>query len=106
MTKTDMVKLVKALKTLPYPVAHTVFLQPQTPPYLIYLDETFTVTAASSTSIVERTEVQLELYTKGSQTAEAEDTVEAFLGDFTTYEKSRSYIESEQLYITYYTFTL
>ena len=39
MTKFDKVKFVKALKTLPFPVAHTVFLEPQTAPYLIYLDE-------------------------------------------------------------------
>jgi len=35
MTKFDKVKFVKALKTLPFPVAHTVFLEPQTAPYLI-----------------------------------------------------------------------
>ena len=76
MTRFDKVKFVKALKTLPFPVAHTVFLEPQTAPYLIYTDDEF------------------------------EEITETFLDDFTTYEKSRSYISEEQLYITYYSFDL
>ena len=48
----------------------------------------------------------LELYTKAEQTDENEEVIENFLDDFTTYEKSRSFITEEQLYITYYTFEL
>lgn len=106
MTKFDKVKFVKALKTLPFPVAHTVFLEPQTAPYLIYTDDEFEMIAANSETILQKTVIVLELYTKGSQTDEFEEITEVFLNDFTTYEKSKSYIKEEQLYITYYTFEL
>ena len=106
MTKFDKVKFVKALKTLPFPVAHTVFLEPQTAPYLIYTDDEFETIAANSETILQKTVIVLELYTKGSQTDEFEEITEVFLNDFTTYEKSKSYIKEEQLYITYYTFEL
>jgi len=106
MTKFDKVKFVKALKTLPFPVAHTVFLEPQTAPYLIYTDDEFEMIAANSETILQKTVIVLELYTKGSQTDEFEEITEVFLDDFTTYEKSKSYIKEEQLYITYYTFEL
>lgn len=106
MTKTDTVKFVKALKTLPFPVAHTVFLEEQTAPYLIYTDEDCTLTAANSESVNEQTEIVLELYTAPGQTDSAEDTLEAFLNDITTYDKARSYISEEKLFVTYYTFNL
>lgn len=106
MTKFDKVKFVKALKTLPFLVAHTVFLEPQTAPYLIYTDDEFEMIAANSETILQKTVIVLELYTKGSQTDEFEEITEVFLNDFTTYEKSKSYIKEEQLYITYYTFEL
>ena len=106
MTKFDKVKFVKALKTLPFPVAHTMFLEPQTAPYLIYTDDEFEMIAANSETILQKTVIVLELYTKGSQTDEFEEITEVFLDDFTTYEKSKSYIKEEQLYITYYTFEL
>lgn len=106
MTKFDKVKFVKALKTLPFPVAHTVFLEPQTAPYLTYTDDEFELITADSKTIICKTAIVLELYTKGSQTDEFEEITETFLDDFTTYEKSRSYISEEQLYITYYSFDL
>lgn len=106
MTKFDKVKFVKALKTLPFPTAHTVFLEPQTAPYLIYTDNEYDIIAADSKSVLCKTIIVLELYTKGSQTDEFEEITEIFLDDFTTYEKSKSYIKEEQLYITYYTFEL
>ncbi len=106
MTKFDKVKFVKALKTLPFPVAHTVFLEPQTAPYLIYLDDEYDVIAADSKSVFCKTIIVLELYTKGNQTDEFENIVEIFLDDFTTFEKSKSYIKEEQVYITYYKFEL
>lgn len=106
MTKFDKVKFVKALKTLPFPTAHTLFLEPQTAPYLIYTDDEFEMIAANSETVLQKTVIVLELYTKGSQTDEFEEIVEVFLDDFTTFEKSKSYITEEQLYITYYTFEL
>lgn len=106
MTKFDKVKFVKALKTLPFPSAHTVFLEPQTAPYLIYTDDDFELIAANSENVLQKTVMVLELYTKGEQTDEFEEITEIFLNDFTTYEKSKSYIKEEQLYITYYTFEL
>lgn len=106
MTKFDKVKFVKALKTLPFPTAHTLFLEPQTAPYLIYTDDEFEMIAANSETVLQKTVIVLELYTKGSQTDEFEEIVEVFLDDFTTFEKSKSYITEEQLYITYYIFEL
>lgn len=106
MIKFDKVKFVKALKTLPFPVAHEVFLEEQAAPYLIYTDDEFEFVTANSKTVLQKTVIVLELYTKGSQTDEFEEIVETFLDDFTTYEKSKSYIKEEQLYITYYTFEL
>lgn len=106
MTKFDRVKFLKSLNTLPFPVAHTVFLEEQTAPYLIYTCEDYTLTAANSETIMEQTEIVLELYTAPGQTDSAEDILETFLHDFTTYEKARSYIAEEKLYVTYYTFDL
>ena len=106
MTKFDKIKFVKALKTLPFPVAHTLFLEEQTAPYLIYTDDEYDIVTADSKSVLCKTIIVLELYTKGNQTDEFENIVEIFLDDFTTFEKSKSYITEEQLYITYYTFEL
>ena len=91
MIKFDKESFAQSLEVLPFPAAHTVFLEEQTAPYLIYTDNDFEL---------------LELYTKAEQTDENEEVIENFLDDFTTYEKSRSYISEEQLYITYYTFEL
>lgn len=106
MTRFDKIKFVKTLKTLPFPVAHMVFLEEQTAPYLIYIDNEFELIAANSKTVLQKTVIVLELYTKGTQTDEFEEIVEVFLDDFTTFEKSKSYITEEQLYITYYTFEL
>lgn len=102
----DISTLVAQLKTLPLPVAHTVFLKPQKPPYLIYLDESVDITAANSKGVQTRTEVQLELYTEIGKTSTAEEIVEALLDDLTTYEKARTYIADERVYVTYYTFDI
>lgn len=106
MTKFDKVKFVKALKTLPFPVAHTIFLSKQEAPYLIYIDDEFEFITANSETVLQKTVIVLELYTEEIQTDEFEEITEIFLDDFTTYEKSKSYIKEEQLYITYYTFEL
>lgn len=103
---TDIQSLVTALRTLPFPVAHVVFLRPQTPPYLIYLDDEFEITAGNSKTVEVETEIQLELYTKPLGTAADEQTLEALLDTFTTYDKSRSHIAEEGVNVTYYTFNL
>lgn len=99
-------ELVTALRTLPFPVAHVVFLKPQTPPYLIYLDDSFEQPAANSEKVATVTTIQLELYTKPLGTAADEETLEALLDTFTTYEKSRSHIAEEGVNVTYYTFDI
>lgn len=106
MDKFDKVKFYKTLKTLPLPVAHTVFVEPQKPPYLIYQDEDFSVLAANSQNVHMTTHIQLELYTDGKTTDSTEDVVETLLNDITTYGKSRSYIDGERVYVTYYNFNL
>lgn len=106
MDKFDKVKFYKMLKTLPMPVAHTVFIEPQTAPYLIYRDDDFELTAANSKTVYEKNQIILELYTKLNQTEYFEEIVETFLNDITTFNKSRSFIAEEQLYITYFEFYL
>lgn len=106
MIKFDKEAFAASLSSLPFPVAHTVFLEEQTAPYLIYTDNDFEFTSADSKTVFCKTVIVLELYTKGVQTDENEEIVEDRLDTFTTYEKSRSYISEEQLYITYYTFEL
>ncbi len=104
MDKLDRIKLVKMLNSLPIPVAHVVFAKPQKAPYLIYVDNECENTAANSKTVNKETFIQLELYTKLTQTQECEDVVEALLDDFTTYETARSFIAEESLCITYYRF--
>lgn len=104
MDNLNKIKLVKMLSTLPMPVAHVVFVEPQDAPYLIYLDEEYENTAANSKTVNRESLIQLELYTKFKQTEECENIVETLLNDFTTYEKARSFIAAEQLCITYYRF--
>ena len=104
MDNLDKIKLVKILSTLPIPVAHVVFAEPQNAPYLIYLDEECENTAANSKTVNKQSLIQLELYTKLKQSQEYESVVETLLDDFTTYEKSHSFIAEESLCITYYRF--
>lgn len=104
MDKLDKVKLCKILKTLPFPVARYIFAQPQTTPYLIYRDDEFSDTSANSQKINRQTYIVIELYTEPFQTEEYEEIVEILLDDFTTYEKARSFIDSEGVAITYYKF--
>lgn len=106
MIKFDKESFAQSLDSLPFPAAHTVFLEEQTAPYLIYTDNDFEFTAADSRAVLCKTAIVLELYTKAGQTDENEVIVENYLDNFTTYEKNRSYISEEQLYITYYTFEL
>lgn len=106
MIKFDKESFAQSLEVLPFPAAHTVFLVEQTAPYLIYTDNDFEFTSADSKTVFCKTVIVLELYTKADQTDENEEITENFLNDFTTYEKSRSYISEEQLFVTYYTFDL
>ena len=103
---TTIEELVAQLRTLTIPVAHVVFLKPQVPPYLIYLDDSFEQPAANSEKVATVTTIQLELYTKPLGTAADEETLEALLDTFTTYEKSRSHIAEEGVNVTYYTFDI
>lgn len=106
MIKFDKESFAQSLEVLPFPATHTVFLEEQTAPYLIYTDNDFEFVSADSKTVICRTVIVLELYTKAEQTDENEEVIENFLDDFTTYEKSRSYISEEQLFVTYYTFDL
>lgn len=106
MTKFDKNSFVESLRTLPFPVAHEVFIKPQTAPYLIYTDDDFDVVAAQSKNVLMKTVISLELYTKSGQTDANETIIENFLDDFTTYEKMRSFITDEKVFLTRYTFVL
>ena len=106
MIKYNNAEFVSRLRTLPFPVAHEVFLKPQTAPYLIYTDNEFEITAAQSKNVLMKTVISLELYTTTAQTDTNETIVESFLDDFTTYEKARSYITEEKVNMTRYTFVL
>lgn len=99
-------ELLIALRSLPFPVAHVTFLKPQTPPYLIYLDDSFKITSANSKKTNKTVTIQLELYTNLLGTTVDENTLESILDSFTTYEKSRTYITSEGINVTYYTFNM
>lgn len=104
MDKLNKIKLVKMLKTLPFPVVRYLFKEPQNAPYLIYRDDDFNDTAANSKKINRQTCIIIELYTEPKQTEQCEEITETLLDDFTTYEKARSFIESEGVAITYYKF--
>ena len=87
------------------PVARNVFLERQTPPYLIYRDDDFDYKTANSKVILKKRKNTLELYTSLSSDVDTvENTVETILDGFTTYDKSRTFDENQGLYITYYSF--
>ena len=87
------------------PVAHNVFLERQTPPYLIYRDGDFDFKTANSKTVKKKKKNTLELYTSLSSDVETvENTVETILDGFTTYDKNRTFDENQGLYITYYSF--
>ena len=48
MIKFDKETFAGSLSSLPFPVAHTVFLEEQTAPYLIYTDNDFEFVSADS----------------------------------------------------------
>lgn len=100
----DKAQFAAELRTLPFPTAHLQFLQPQTAPYLIYRDDEFDIVAANSSNVHQRTFVTLELYAKAQQIDTAESCVEQLLETSTTFEKTRSFIEEDGLYVTYYSF--
>ena len=87
------------------PVAHNVFLQRHTPPYLIYRDDDFAYKTANSKVVLKKQKTTLELYTSLSGDVDTvENTIENILDGFTTYDKSRTFDENQGLYITYYSF--
>ena len=87
------------------PVAHNIFLQRQTLPYLIYRDDDFNYKTANSKIVLKKRKTTLELYTSLSSDVETvENTVETILDGFTTYDKNRTFDENQGLYITYYSF--
>ena len=51
MIKFDKEAFAGSLSSLPFPVAHTVFLEEQTAPYLIYTDNDFEFTSADSKAV-------------------------------------------------------
>ena len=96
--------IFNGLKTLGIPTAHNVFVKPQKPPYIIYLDNGFQKICANSKCVLTKTKITVELYTKPETVNNYEETVESYLDGFTTYEKNRAFDEKQGLYITYYNF--
>lgn len=97
--------LLALLQSTGYPVAHNVFLQRQTPPYIIYLDDKFDYKTANSKTVLKKRKITIELYTSLSSDVDTvENAVETVLDGFTTYDKNRTFDENQSLYITYYSF--
>ena len=78
------------------PLAYRFFRDPPPPPYLCYLSPYSRNFAADGAVYHRADRFQVELYTR-KKDPEAESLVESVLGAF-YWEKSETYIESEQLY--------
>ncbi len=74
---------------------------PTDPPYLIYVDEAPTQTAADNRVLFSQRHVRIEYYwiTKSSDT---EALIESALSDFYWTKSEDIYIETENMWVTYY----
>lgn len=97
-------ELYRLLKATGIPTAHNVFLKAQKPPYILYRDDDTDIIAANSKVVLKKQRITIELYSAPTGISNAEKIVENLLDDFTTYSKSRSFDDAQQLYVTYYNF--
>ena len=98
----DEVTLFNLLKSTGLPVAYHHFTSPPTPPYIVYLFSYSSNFGADNKVHKEIPNYQVELYTKTKDPA-AEALIEGLFDDNDIYwEKTETYIESEDLYQVLY----
>ena len=97
-------EMYRKLKGTDIPTAHNIFLNTQKPPYMIYRTDDIDIKTANSKVVLQKQRISIELYTKPGEVANNETKVETVLNCFTTYTKSRTFTDAEQLYVTYYDF--
>lgn len=94
---------IKALlETVGFPVAYNEFGNPQTPPYICYIETGTDNMPADGTVYNKIRQITIELYTD-IKSPDTEETLEDVLdGAGIFYEKSEVYIDSEKIYETIY----
>ena len=102
-----MTKIEDLLRPCGYPFKPYRFLRPPPPPYVVYTEDRDTRGADGRNMIAERY-IELELYCDVLDTVDkAESSIERQLdAKGIPYDKSRVWIESEELMETIYEFTL
>lgn len=94
----DLAELNTALKATGYPVAYSHFKKEITPPYIVYLFAYSSDLIADNVNYQEISNFQVELYTAIKDLA-AEKKVQDKLKELSLpYQKSETWIESEQLF--------
>ena len=79
------------------PVARSGFLQPQAPPYIVYVFSHSDNFAADSQVYLKRDNYQVELYTEKKDIA-LEETLEGIFDAYgLVYDKTETYLQSEKL---------
>lgn len=99
-----LAQIKTALKKTNYPVAYTSFDTPQNPPYIVYSFESSNNILADNSNYVNIGLVKIDLYASKKDIV-AENALENILKAdevFDGYEKTGSYLENENLFITTY----
>lgn len=85
-----------------FPVAHSFFLEPQQPPFVVYVDDSYKSIDANSKTLYTRLHIRAELYIENDDIT-SELTFEQVLKDL-SYSKSKMWIDEEKIYNVTYEF--
>lgn len=97
-----MAELYNLLNTLGLPVSYRFFKSPPTPPYIIYL-LSYSDNFGADNKVYDKTDnYQVELYSKIKDLGSEKLIEDLFDSNDIFYEKTETYIESEELYQVLY----
>ncbi len=91
------VYLAVILEEMGIPIARNAFLQPQSPPYIVYVFSHSTNYVADSRVYLKRGNYQIELYTEKKDPALEAKLEGLFDAHGLVYDKTESYLDSEKL---------
>jgi len=91
------VYLAALLTEMGMPIARNAFLQPQSPPYIVYVFSHSTNYIADSRVYLKRGNYQIELYTEKKDQALEAKLESLFDAHGLVYDKTESYLDSEKL---------
>lgn len=97
-----MVELYNLLNSLGLPVSYRFFKTPPTPPYIVYLFSYSDNFGADNKAYSKEDNYQVELYSAKKDLASEKKIEDLFDNNDIFYEKTETYIDSEELYQVLY----